>query len=105
MSFAAQSIENDAREFHSRIEGLKSSNESSGASRHPMRIDDKNDRQTKPYGHLRCASRPRLPIEAIEQAHHTFNHRHVLTCARLRKERFISLAPEHPAIESMRRHS
>src|SRR5262249_46252538 len=46
MPLAANAIDNDAREFYSRIERLKSSNKRCSASRHPMCIDNKDDRET-----------------------------------------------------------
>ena len=67
-----------------------------------MRVNDQDDGQIKPLGHLGRASGLGFTIKAVEQTHHTLDNGHVLSFDSTTEQILVRSAREHPTVEVMR---
>ena len=67
-----------------------------------MRVNDQDDWQIKPLGHLGRASGLGFTIKAVEQTHHTLDNCQVLPLTGTNEETLVRFTREHPTVEVMR---
>ena len=100
VAFAADAVEDHARDVHRRIVRGKASHQGRGRLRLPRDIEHEQDRQAKMRSEVgRRATLPGCCRGAVEQAHDAFDHDDIGAVRRLRGERVEKFARHRPAIQ------